>query len=180
MRFAAGAVGFVVGLVASFLVETRTMYRADRGSSVADRNAPEELDWLNLPLDELEELKDAIRVARLEREQRLLEAEVVRRLRERRDLAVLAAGARKKDWSAEMRCEVLEALVEVAGARAREVLIDYLREPDADLLESALLRRARFDPEAARDEAAALLAGSRAASLTGEQVASLRRYAGGE
>jgi hypothetical protein len=57
-------------------------------------------------------------------------------------------------------------------------MIDYLREPDSDLLETALHFLSLADGEAARKEAAALLAGPRATSLTGEQVAALRRFAG--
>ncbi|MCK6460600.1 MAG: hypothetical protein L6Q95_11995 [Planctomycetes bacterium] len=72
----------------------------------------------------------------------------------------------------------LGAVEQVAAGRARDLWIDYLHAPDADLLELALGHLASVDVDAARREATALLDGPRAASLTGEQLAALKRFAG--
>jgi hypothetical protein len=101
-------------------------------------------------------------------------------LRESRALPDLLRGMRNRDWGEPVRRDIILAAVEVAGDRARDVLIDYVREPNADLLGNALFQLERIDADAARREAAALLAGPRADSLTAEQLADLRRYAGGK
>lgn len=121
-------------------------------------------------------------VARLQRETDaglfMSAAKAAGHLKETRALPDLRKAMRNRDWGEPVRREIIFAAVQAAADRARDVLVDYLREPDADLLGNALFHLQRIDADAARREAAALLHGPRAASLTGEQLADLRQYAG--
>ncbi len=60
------------------------------------------------------------------------------------------------------------------------ILVDYVREPDADCAPTALHALSLIDSEAARREAAALLAGPRAAGLPAGEREVLQTYASGK
>lgn len=121
-------------------------------------------------------------VARLRRETDpglfMCAARAAGELCEDRALPDLLRGMRTKRWTTQVRQEVFCAAVRAAGERARDILVDYLREPDADLLGTALYFLSGIDVEAARAEAEDLLAGPRAATLTGDQLRDLREAAG--
>jgi hypothetical protein len=121
-------------------------------------------------------------VSRLQRETNaglfMSAAKAAGTLKEARALPDLLRGMRNRDWGEPVRRDIVLAAVEVAGDRAMDILVDYLREPNADLLGSALFRLHFIDADAASREAVALLAGPRADSLTANQLADLRRYAG--
>lgn len=103
-------------------------------------------------------------------------AEAAGRMREARAVPDLSRGLRDKRWSTPLRGAIFLAAVEASGDGGRDLLLDYVREPNSDLLGTALHYLQRIDAKAAREAAAALLAGARADSLTGDQLAEIRNY----
>jgi hypothetical protein len=72
----------------------------------------------------------------------------------------------------------MHALVRIDQNRAAAVLRDYVREPDADILPTAIHFLAVADKASAQQEAHALLLGPRASSLDGNTKRQLRAHAG--
>ncbi len=105
-------------------------------------------------------------------------AKALGRLREPRAVAALARGIRNKEWSKPIRWSALQAIVLIRSDEAVNHLIDYVREPGADLLGSALGYLARINVDVAKCEAEALLDGPHRDSWSSGQLSDLRRYAG--
>ena len=105
-------------------------------------------------------------------------AKALGRLREPRAVAALARGIRNKEWTKQIRGPALRAITLITPDGAVNHLVDYVREPGADLLGSALHHLARIDADIAKREAEALLDGTRRDSWNSDQLWDLRRYAG--
>ena len=99
------------------------------------------------------------------------------RLRERRALPRCAERLTDPSWKDTEVRDLLE-LLPTFGPAARPVVLDYLRDPEADVLHFAVRALAELDPTAARDEAARLLDGPRAAALDALSRRNLERTAG--
>jgi hypothetical protein len=102
-------------------------------------------------------------------------AEALGRLREPLAVPLLADAIAGADTQAQ--AAAITALGDIGGDGAREALRGFLRDPGPDLVAEAACALRRVDPALARREAAALLAGPRAAQLTERQLHALRECA---
>jgi RNA polymerase sigma-70 factor (ECF subfamily) len=98
-------------------------------------------------------------------------------LREPRAAEAIATKIEEKVHGPIFRRTMMSCLAEMDPAVARRVLLDRLRSPDADLLESTVRSLDRVDPAAAKAEAAAILGGPRAEGLTPAELRGLRQIA---
>ncbi len=82
-----------------------------------------------------------------------------------------------RSWSG-VRTTILHSLGQMGGAKAKQILVNYLRDARATQLATALRSLSRIDPVAARTEARTVLDGPRAAWIKSWDLDSVKKIAG--
>ncbi len=83
----------------------------------------------------------------------------------------------RRSWGG-VRTEILHSLGQMGGAKAKQILIDYLRDPRATEPAAALRSLSRIDPVAARAEARTVLDGPKEALIKFWELDTIKKIAG--